>query len=101
MQRHFDDQIQGLLSELVRMGRLAESMIQVALRSLIERNEALFEEVKRKEEKVNELQMEIDDRALKLTALQQPVGSDVRFLFMASRITSELERIGDQAVNIC
>ncbi len=101
MQRHFDDQIQDLLAELVRMGRVAESMIQVALRSLIERNEALFEEIKRKEEEVNELQLEIDDRAVKLTALQQPVGSDVRFLFMASRIASELERIGDQAVNIC
>lgn len=101
MQRHFDDQIQELLSKLVLMGRVAESMIQTALRVLIERNEALFEQISRKEEEVNELQMEIDDRAVKLTALQQPVGSDVRFLFMASRIASELERIGDQAVNIC
>ncbi len=101
MQRHFDDQIQELLSKLVHMGRVAESMIQVSLRILIERNEALFEQVKGKEDEVNELQMEIDDRAVKLTALQQPVGSDVRFLFMASRIASELERIGDQAVNIC
>jgi phosphate transport system protein len=101
MQRHFDEQIQGLLEKLVRMGRLAESMIQLALRVLIERNESLSEEVLRKEKEVNELQMEIDDRAVKLTALQQPVGSDVRFLFMASRIATELERIGDQAVNIC
>ena len=46
------------------------------------------------------LQIEIDDSAVKLTALQQPVGTDVRFLFMASRIATELERIGDQAVNI-
>jgi phosphate transport system protein len=76
-------------------------MIQLALRVLIERNESLARDVLRKEEEVNELQMEIDDRALKLTALQQPVGSDVRFLFMASRIATELERIGDQAVNIC
>jgi len=50
---------------------------------------------------VNELQIEVDDRAVTLTALQQPVGTDVRFLFMASRIATELERIGDQAVNIC
>ena len=101
MQRHFDEQIQDLLEKLVRMGRMAESMIQMALRTLIERNESLAAEVSRKEEEVNELQMEIDDRAVKLTALQQPVGSDVRFLFMASRIATELERIGDQAVNIC
>ena len=101
MARHFDEQIQGLLEKLVLMGRLAESMIQLALRVLIERNESLSEEVLRKEKEVNDLQMEIDDRAVKLTALQQPVGSDVRFLFMSSRIASELERIGDQAVNIC
>jgi phosphate transport system protein len=101
MQRHFDEQIQGLLEKLVLMGRLAESMIQLALRVLIERNESLSEEVLRKEKDVNGLQIEIDDRAVKLTALQQPVGSDVRFLFMASRIATELERIGDQAVNIC
>ena len=101
MQRHFDEQIQGLLERLVLMGRVAESMIQLALRVLIERNESLSKEVQRKEAEVNELQMEIDDRAVKLTALQQPVGSDVRFLFMASRIATELERIGDLAVNIC
>ena len=100
MPRHFDDQIQDLLEKLVRMGRTAESMIQMALRTLIERDESLAAEVSRREEEVNELQMEIDDRAVKLTALQQPVGSDVRFLFMASRIATELERIGDQAVNI-
>ena len=101
MQRHFDEQIRGLLERLVLMGRVAESMVQLALRVLIERNESLSNEVLRKEKDVNELQMEIDDRAVKLTALQQPVGSDVRFLFMASRIATELERIGDQAVNIC
>ena len=101
MQRHFDEQIQSLLEKLVLMGRLSESMVQLSLRVLIERNESLSEEVLRKEKDVNDLQIEIDDRAVKLTALQQPVGSDVRFLFMASRIATELERIGDQAVNIC
>jgi phosphate transport system protein len=101
MQRHFDEKIQELLEKLVRMGRLAESMIQLALRGLVERNETFTEEVHRKEEEVNTLQLEIDDAAVKLTALQQPVGSDVRFLFMASRIASDLERIADQAVNIC
>ena len=101
MQRHFDQKIQELLEKLMMMGSLAESMIQAALRTLIERDETLCEEVHRREMEVNELQIEVDDRAVKLTALQQPVGTDVRFLFMASRIASELERIGDQAVNIC
>jgi len=101
MQRHFDEKIQELLEKLMVMGSLAESMIQAALRTLIERDETLCDEVHRREMEVNELQIEVDDRAVKLTALQQPVGTDVRFLFMASRIASELERIGDQAVNIC
>jgi len=98
--RHLDEQIQELLKRLLLMGRLAESMIQLALRTLIERDESLSAEVYRKEKEVNDLQIEIDDSAVKLTALQQPVGGDVRFLFMASRIATELERIGDQAVNI-
>jgi phosphate transport system protein len=101
MQRHFDEQMQELLQKLLLMGRHAESMIQTAMRGLIERNESLAAEVQDKEREVNALQLEVDDWAVKLTALQQPVASDVRFLFMASRICTELERIADQAVNIC
>ncbi len=101
MHRHFDVQIQELLQRLVLMGSLSEAMIHAAVRTLIERNEALGQEVFKKEAEVNELQIEVDDRAVKLTALQQPVGTDLRFLFMASRIATELERIADQAVNIC
>jgi phosphate transport system protein len=95
-----NEKIQELLEKLLLMGRLAESMIQLALRLLIERDESLGAEVESKEKEVNALQIEIDDSALKLTALQQPMGTDVRFLFMASRIATELERIGDQAINI-
>jgi phosphate transport system protein len=101
MPRHFDEQIQDLLQRLVLMGRMAESMIQTALRTLVERNEGLSAEVYRKEQEVNDLQIDVDDRAVTLTALQQPVATDVRFLFMASRIATELERIGDLAINIC
>ncbi len=101
MQRHFDEQMEDLLQRLVLMGRLTESMVQTALRTLVERNEGLCPEVFRREQQVNDLQIEIDDRAVKLTALQQPVGTDVRFLFMASRMSTELERISDLAVNVC
>jgi len=100
MQRHFDEQMQNLLQRLLLMGRLAESMIVTAMRCLIERDESLAADVRRKEREVNDLQIEIDDRAVTLTALQQPVATDVRFLFMSSRIATELERIADQAINI-
>lgn len=101
MHRHFDEQILEIRQKLVRMGGLAESMIASALRMLIERDDRHFRDVTEREEQVNALQIEIDDLAVRVTALQQPVGSDVRFLFMAARITSELERIADQAMNIC
>ena len=85
---------------MVLMGSMAESMIQLAVRRLMERSEASAQEVFNKEDEVDKLQVEVDDMAVKLIALQQPVAADVRFLFMASRIVTELERIADQAVNI-
>jgi phosphate transport system protein len=99
--RHFHDQLQDLLQKIVLMGTAAEGMIQIAARAMIERNETLTDAVLAKEQTVNAMQIEIDELAVRLTALQQPVGADVRFLFMATRITTELERIGDQACNIC
>src|SRR5688500_2950688 len=99
--RHFDEQLQQLLQKIVLMGSTAESMIASAIRCLIERNEAAAQAVFTKEREVNQLQMEVDEMTVRLTALQQPVAADVRFLFMASRIVTELERIGDQAVNVC
>lgn len=101
MQRQFDEKLKELQQKLVLMGRLSESMIDSALRMMIERDGVHSVAVFSKEGEVNELQIEVDDRAVKLTALQQPVAGDVRLLFMASRIATELERIADQAVNIC
>ena len=99
--RRFDEQLQQLLQRVVMMGSLAESMIQTAIRGLVERNEALFKDVFAQEQRVNALQVEVDDRAVQLTILNQPAAVDARFLFMASRIGGELERIADQAINVC
>jgi phosphate transport system protein len=98
--RHFEQQLQELLQKIVLMASMVESMIQSAVRCLVERNEAYAKDVFEKKHEVNRLQLDVDDMAVKLTALQQPVAADVRFLFMSSRIASELERIGDQAINI-
>jgi len=99
--RHFHEQLQELLQKIVMMGTITESMIQSAVSGLVKRNDAVFADVFNREKEVNRLQVEVDDRAVKLTALQQPMAQDVRFLFMASRIGGELERIADQAINIC
>ena len=101
MIRHFHEQLHELYQKVVAMGLIAESMIETAVASLIERNEAVAKQVFAKEDEVNALQVEIDDRCVKLTAMNQPVAQDARFLFMASRIGGELERVADQAINIC
>ena len=98
--KSFDEQLQDLFQKIVIMGSMAESMIQISMRALVERNDALIGEVYAKERVVNAMQIEVDELAVRYTALRQPVATDVRFLFMASRICSELERIADQAVNI-
>lgn len=98
---HFRTQLDDLLEKLLEMGTLAEEMVQLATQVIVEQNTSLVAKVFASEQRVNALQVEVDDRAVELTALQQPMATDVRFLFMASRIGGELERIADQAVNIC
>jgi len=99
--RRFEDHISGLKSRLVHMGALAESMIDKAIRSLLERSDARHAEVFKQEEEVNNLHIEVDERAISILALQHPVAADLRLVVMCSKIAGELERIGDQAVNIC
>ena len=101
MIRHFDDQLRDIVKKIVLMGSLSESMVETAMRVLVERDESLGEEIYRKEDEVNRLQVEIDEACLRATALHQPVAKDVRFLFMASKIVTDIERIADQAKNIC
>ena len=99
--RHFHEQLQDVLKQITIMGSLTESMITLAMRVLVERDETLITDVYRKEDEVNALQVKIDETAVGLIATQQPVGKDVRFLFMTSKIVTDLERIADQAKNIC
>ena len=99
--RHFHEQLQDVLKQITIMGSLTESMITLAMRVLVERDETLITDVYRQEDEVNALQVKIDETAVGLIATQQPVGKDVRFLFMTSKIVTDLERIADQAKNIC
>lgn len=89
------------MRKVVLMGSIADSMIGIAMRILVERDESLADSVMKMEDEVNSLQVQIDDEALRLTALNQPVGKDVRLLFMTSKIVTDLERVADQAKNIC
>jgi phosphate transport system protein len=101
MERTFDKELTALKERLLHMGSLAQSMIRVAIKGLVERDESILEEVFKNEDEVNQLHMEIDDRAMKLLALRQPMAVDLRFIAASIKINSELERIADQAVNVC
>jgi phosphate transport system protein len=101
MHRHFEDELRALKERLVHMGGRAERMITDAIAALVERSAAPIEGVMKAEQEVNDLHIEIDERVVELLALQHPVATDLRLLVMASKIAGELERIGDQAVNVC
>jgi phosphate transport system protein len=101
MHRHFEDELRALKERLVHMGAMAETMIARAIQSLVQRDAAAIAEVEATEKKVNDLHIEVDERVIELLALQHPVASDLRLLVMSSKISGELERIGDQAINIC
>lgn len=100
MKRHFDEDLDSLRERLLHMGRLAEEMIQHAVAVVAERDASRIDEVRSREDAVNELHIEIDDWALRLIALHQPAAGDLRLITAAIKINSDLERVGDQAVNI-
>jgi phosphate transport system protein len=97
---HFEEDLQALKKRLLNMGALVEERVHQAILSLIERRQELADMVREGDKEVNDLQIEIDDRCLKLLALQQPMATDLRLITAAMKINSDLERIGDQAVNI-
>jgi phosphate transport system protein len=97
---HFEDELRSLKNRLLSMGALVEERVRQAVQALMERRPELAESVIAGDQEVNDLQIEIDDRCLKLLALQQPMASDLRLITAAMKINADLERIGDQAVNI-
>ncbi len=100
MERQFDEELKTLKERLLYMATLVEESIAMAIKGLKERNEDLAQEVLKREESVNLLDIEIDELCMRLFALRQPLASDLRFISSGMRIGIELERMGDLAVNI-
>jgi phosphate transport system protein len=98
--RHFIEELEELQARLLEMGGLVESAVHHSVLALEERNEELAHEVLRNEDRINHLEIEIDEIAVRLLALQQPMASDLRFITAAIKINTDLERMGDLAVNI-
>ena len=100
MERHFHEELEELKSRLIHMAMAVEDMIANAVEALVKRNTDLAEKVIEDDDRINRFEIEIDDRALKLLALQQPMAVDLRFVTSAMKINNDLERMGDHAVNI-
>jgi phosphate transport system protein len=98
--RHFDGELALLKARLLEMGGLAEERVRAVMRGLVERDVPEIERVLQGDDPINQLQREIDDRAFKLLALQQPMAVDLRGIVAAMKIDTDLERVGDLAVNI-
>jgi phosphate transport system protein len=98
--RHFEDELETLQQLLLRMGGLVEQQIVRSIEALVERDSEIGRDVIARDPEVNKLDIEIDELCLRLLALHQPAAGDLRFVATAMKITTDLERIGDQAVNI-
>jgi phosphate transport system protein len=99
--RQYEEELRGLRSGLLKMGGVVERQIADAIESLVERNTGQARETLERDAEVNRMDTEMDERCIRLLALHQPAASDLRFITTGLKITTDLERIGDNAVNIC
>jgi phosphate transport system protein len=99
--KKFEQELATLKGRVIEMGALAESMVAAASNALINAERAAIGQVRTSEPTLDRFQVEIDGEAIRLITVYSPVAKDLRFLLMMLRITSELERIGDHAVDNC
>jgi phosphate transport system protein len=97
---HIQEDLDALKTRLLAMGGLAEERVRRAVEGLVERDADAIESVIAGDDPINELHIEIDDRCLRLLALRQPMAVDLRSILSAVKINTDLERVGDLAVNI-
>lgn len=100
MERHFDQELGILRKNLIQMASLVEAAIANAVKSLIERDSGLANLIMHNDEQVDTLELEIDKQCIDLLARHQPLAIDLRFITSSAKITNNLERMGDLAVNI-
>jgi len=99
--RQYEEELRNLRTSLLQMGGLVERQIANAVQSLVERDSELARRTIARDAEVNRMDIDIDALCIRLLALRQPAASDLRFITTGLKITTDLERIGDMAVNIC
>lgn len=100
MERHFDAELGQLKEKLLKMAGMVEEAISLSIKALVDRDEPLAQKIIKEDQQINQMEIEIDEMAFRLLALHQPTAVDLRFIIMALRINTDLERMGDLAVNI-
>jgi phosphate transport system protein len=95
-----ENELRALKETILKMASLVEAAIRDSIKSLMDRNEALAEKVIKNDHIINSFDVRIDEECIRLLALKQPMGKDLRFITTGMKITSDLERIADHAVNI-
>jgi len=98
--QEFEAELRQLKEQLLAMGGRCERMVHMAARAVLEQNTELAEEVINLDRRTNADELSIDDMAVRILALRQPVGRDLRFTITAVKVVTDLERIGDEAVNV-
>ncbi len=101
MERHFDEELKELHKEILRMGVLTQEAIFKSVESLKNRDKAQAKDVINADNRIDELELEIDERCVDLIARYQPMAGDLRFITTGMKLNAELERIADLAVDIC
>ncbi|PIX87258.1 MAG: phosphate transport system regulatory protein PhoU, partial [Nitrospirae bacterium CG_4_10_14_3_um_filter_44_29] len=96
----FDEELQHLKENVLKLGSMVEKAISDSIKSLVERNSKLAVDVIDKDLQLNALDVEIDEECIRLIALRQPRAGDLRLITTAMKITTDLERIGDLAVDV-
>jgi len=95
-----DEELMRLKEKVLKMGAMVEEAVKDSVRSLVERDNDLARLVIERDHQINALDVEIDEESIRLIALRQPMATDLRFITTAMKITADIERMGDLAVNI-
>ena len=99
--KQYEEELRLIKEKVLRLGGLVEEGIANSIKALVERDTQLAESTIENDHVVNGLEVEIDELCLKVLALRQPAASDLRLITTAIKIITDLERIGDMAVNVC
>jgi len=100
MAKHFDRELEKLKKKILSLGAMVEERVYLAIKAIESRDPDLAERIIRSDHEIDEIEVEVEEECLKILALYQPVAVDLRFIVTVIKINNDLERIGDEAVNI-